>query len=278
MEKIDRLGWAVGFAVESFGVRVGVRLNRPDFLEQVMACLPPLRVSLRRREVDLLYSVRLHPSVEGKRLRPLNLLYQGSRLLGRMREVERVFPVLSAALITDIAERAEGQVLVHAGVVGWKGQAILVPGRSCSGKTTLVAELVRAGATYYSDEFAVLDRSGRVHPYPKPLALRDHPGLPQRDCPVESLGGRQGVAPLPVGLVAFTRFRGAATVWRPRRLTLGRAMLAALDNTPAARRQPRMVLKYLSRALRNSLVLKGSRGNARQTAAALLRTLAQDRN
>jgi hypothetical protein len=31
-----------------------------------------------------------------------------------------------------------------------------------------VAELVRAGATYYSDEFAVLDSRGRVHPFPRP--------------------------------------------------------------------------------------------------------------
>jgi hypothetical protein len=31
-----------------------------------------------------------------------------------------------------------------------------------SGKTTLVKELVKAGATYYSDEYAVLGGDGRV--------------------------------------------------------------------------------------------------------------------
>jgi hypothetical protein len=34
---------------------------------------------------------------------------------------------------------------------------------SYSGKTTLVSELIRAGATYYSDEYAVIDERGRVH-------------------------------------------------------------------------------------------------------------------
>jgi hypothetical protein len=40
----------------------------------------------------------------------------------------------------------------------WLGPlAILIAGRSFSGNTTLAAELVRAGATYYSDEFKVVD-------------------------------------------------------------------------------------------------------------------------
>ena len=53
----------------------------------------------------------------------------------------------------------------HAGVVGWRGRAIVIPGRSHAGKSTLVAELVRRGAVYYCDEFAVLHETGRVHPY-----------------------------------------------------------------------------------------------------------------
>jgi predicted ATPase len=44
-----------------------------------------------------------------------------------------------------VATEAPRRVFVHAGVVGWKGQAILVPGRSYSGKTTLIAALMKAG-------------------------------------------------------------------------------------------------------------------------------------
>ena len=72
-----------------------------------------------------------------------------------------------AELLT--AYRAQDCLFVHAGVVGWQGKAILIPGRSFSGKTTLVKALIEAGATYYSDEFAILDRQGLVHPYPLPL-------------------------------------------------------------------------------------------------------------
>jgi len=61
-------------------------------------------------------------------------------------------------------------------VVAWRGRAILLPGRSYVGKSTLVMELVRAGAVYYSDEYAVLDARGRVHPFAQPVALREPDG------------------------------------------------------------------------------------------------------
>src|SRR4029077_21066652 len=59
-----------------------------------------------------------------------------------------------------IAEYAVGRAFLHAGLVGWKGNAIVIPGDSYSGKSTLVAELIRAGPEYYSDEYAVLDEQG----------------------------------------------------------------------------------------------------------------------
>ena len=55
---------------------------------------------------------------------------------------------------------------------GWKGQAVMVPAHSHTGKTTLVAELIQNGAEYYSDEYASLDRSGFVHPFPRDLSIR----------------------------------------------------------------------------------------------------------
>ena len=76
---------------------------------------------------------------------------------------------LEAALRAHVALQSPDRIFVHAGVVAVRGRAIVLPGTSYCGKTTLVAALVRAGATYFSDEFAVLDERGAVHPYPKPL-------------------------------------------------------------------------------------------------------------
>src|SRR4029077_6709070 len=87
-----------------------------------------------------------------------------------------------------VAERAPDHLFVHAGVVGWDGGAIVMPGASFAGKTTLVQAWLGAGATYYSDEFAVLDRTGRVHPFTRPLSIRDRATASTRRVPVAALG------------------------------------------------------------------------------------------
>ena len=169
-----------------------------------------------------------------------------------------------------IAEMAQGKIFVHAGVVGWQDQAIILPGSSLSGKTTLVAELVRAGATYYSDEYAVLDKQGRVHPFARPLSIR-LPGRSARQqrCPVESLGGAAGVTPLPVGLVVMSAYKPGA-VWRPRRCSAGQGLMLLMANTISIRRQPEVALAFLRQVVMHAPVIKSSRGEARQTAEAII--------
>jgi hypothetical protein len=156
--------------------------------------------------------------------------------------------------------------------VGWRGRAIVVPGRSRSGKTTLVAALVRAGALYLSDEFAVLDGRGRVHPFAKPLSIRGAGGCDRhaRSRRVEELGGVRGTEPLPVGLVVLTEHRPGAS-WRPALLTRGQAVLEMLAHTVPARLRPEASLASLERAVARAVVVKGERGEAEDLAAELLR-------
>src|SRR5205085_10412678 len=109
-----------------------------------------------------------------------------------------------------VAERAPDHLFVHAGVVAWKGRAIVMPGASFAGKTTLVQAWLEAGATYYSDEFAVLDRAGRVHPFARPLAVREGPTAWPGRVPAAALGAGIGTTPLPIGLVLVTAYRAGA--------------------------------------------------------------------
>jgi hypothetical protein len=135
---------------------------------------------------------------------------------------------------------------------------VLLPGRSFSGKTTLVAAFVRAGATYFSDEFAVLDEHGTVHPYLTRLSIRD--GADDRyNVDVAQLGGVSGTTALPVGAIVMTSYRPGA-VWEPRELTPGRAALAVLHNTVAAMTRHDEALPVLHRATSGALLLEGDRG------------------
>jgi hypothetical protein len=271
MEKIDRLGWTVGFAFTSYGVRVGVRSNDAELLSRLKSYLPPGWRPAASPVVQHLYSVLAGKSTKTN-VRRFNLAYRNNARLARTLDLEEVFDLFESDLHLQIAEHARRRVFVHAGVVGWNGQAIVMPGRSLSGKTTLVAELVRAGATFYSDEYAVLDLRGRVHPYPRALGVRQGESVKQTRYAPESLGAAVGSRPLPVGMVIVSSYKPGAR-WRPRLLSPGQGALALLDNTVSIRREPASALPALKNVVSSATVLKGARGEAGETVDFILRNL-----
>ena len=268
MAKLDRVGWAEGLCVDAYGLRIGIRVNRTGALDELEVLLPPGWAPARAKEVDRLFSLVL--GSEDARVRRYNLVYAGIARRARTLDRGEALSALEAELRQAVAAAARGWVFVHAGVVGWRGRAIVVPGRSGAGKTTLVAELVRAGATYYSDEFAVLDRRGRVHPFAKPLSIRGEEGVAV-STPVAALGGRAGEGPLRPILFALAHHRPGGR-FRPTRLSPGQALLAMLAHTVPVRRRPKASLHALQAALSRSLVIRGARGEAAATAQVLLDT------
>jgi hypothetical protein len=269
LAKLDRLGWTAGLCLETYGLTLGVRVNREDVLPRVLARLPPAWRPCRSAEVDRLFSLRLGDTEGRAGIRRYTLLYAGILRRARTFDVEEALQTLEAEMRQAVAAGARPWVFVHAGVVGFQGRAILVPGRSGAGKSTLISELVRAGATYYSDEFAVLDRQGRVHPFLKPLSLRRGGGIVESTS-WTSLGGRAGEKPLRPILVALASHREGA-IWRPVRLSPGRGLLALMAHTVPVRRRPAASLVALRAALAPAVVVKGNRGEAAVAAKALLR-------
>jgi hypothetical protein len=272
MEKLDRLGWAAGLAFTAYGVRVGIRVSEAEVLKRLEIYLPPARRPTSSRCVDILYSLAVGGVGSRSGVRRFNLLYANALRAARSLDLGEVFDALEAHVQLHIAETALRRRFVHAGVVGWRGEAIIIPGRSYSGKSTLVAALVAAGATYYSDEYAVLDERGRVHPYPKPLSLRADPGAKATRHSVETLGRSIGSTPLTIGLVVISQYKAGAA-WRPRRLSTGHGVLALLANTVSARRHPAMALATLRRVAANAIILKSGRDEASAVAPLLLNYL-----
>jgi hypothetical protein len=273
MEKIDRLGWAAGISFTSYGVRVGVRANNLDALRAAQEYFPPGWKCVPSTVVEKLYSLVLNENREERRgVRRFNLLYGDITRLARTRDSDELLDMFASDLHLHIAEMAHRRVFVHAGVVSWKGQAILFPGRSHAGKTTLVTELIKAGATYYSDEYAVLDGQGRVHPFARPLQIREGENGRQRRYTIEELGGRAGVKPLHVRLVILSNYK-AGTKWRPRQLSAGQGVLEMFAQTVSARRQPEKALMTLQQVAAQAAVLKGARGEAAETVDAILKHL-----
>jgi hypothetical protein len=271
MAKIDRLGWADGFSFLSYGVRVGVRVNRPEALEAIKDYLPPGWKPSTKMVVERLYSFIAGGDTQRPGVKRFSLLYGDAGRLARSKSFDEVLERFDDDLKLYVAEAARRRIFVHAGVVGWRGKAILIPGHSFSGKTTLVAELVKAGATYYSDEYAVLDERGFVHPYTRPLSVREAEGFKQKNVHVESLGGVSGVKPLPVSLIVVSKYKAGAR-WRPRRLSAGQGALALLENTIPARKRPGAAFAALSRVVPQAHILKGVRGEAREVVDSILQS------
>lgn len=270
MSKIDRLGWAAGLSFVSYGVRVGVRVNTSEALGLVREHIPPGCKPSPSRNVDRLYSLILGGAENRRGVRRFNVLYGNIARLIRTEDSDEALATFESDLQLYVAEMARRRVFIHAGVVGWKGQAILIPGRSFSGKTTLVAELVRAGATYYSDEYAVVDARGRVHPYARALQIRENGTGKQQKYSVEELGGKAGSKPLTVGMVVVSKYKQEAK-WRPRRLSAGQGLLELLAHTVSARRQPQKALEALQQVATGSLIIKGVRAEACEMVDSLLK-------
>ncbi len=269
MDKLDRLVWADGMTFISYGVRVGVRVNDAAILPDVIARLPPAWKPSPASVVDHLYSLIGGGAKEDSKVRRLNLAYWNLLRIARSPKFDEVLDAFESHVQLTVAEHAPRRVFVHAGVVGWNGRAIVIPGLSHSGKTTLVHQLVRAGATYYSDEYAVLDARGRVHPYARPLGMRTPNSPETKKVSAEEIGVPIGTKPLRIGLVLSTSFKKGAR-FRPRELSRGQGVLELLANTVSARTQPRLALDALPKALESAQVLKGARGEASEIADSIL--------
>ncbi len=176
--------------------------------------------------------------------------------------------MLDSQLRLYIAANARDWLFVHAGVVALDGRALVIPGDSFSGKTTLVGALVEAGATYYSDEYAVLDDGGAIHPYPRPLSIRSGDGNARERRPAD-LGAVAADVHAVLAVVVVTRYRQGVE-WQPNRLSTGRGLVALLANTVPAQDRPEESLRTLRRAVAGATVLEGDRGEADPVASALL--------
>jgi hypothetical protein len=254
----------VGF--EAFGVRLELMFDDPTLEPKIREILPPGWAPARPDPGSTAFALReTGPD-------SYQVTIGGSPAVEHA-SLEVALTLLDSQIRLSIAANARDRLFVHAGVVAVDGRALVIPGATFTGKTTLVHALVRAGATYYSDEYAVLDDAGLVHPYPRPLSIRgtDGSAVRERTGPagrVASCGERATTA-----AVVITRYRTGVT-WEPKRLTSGQGMLALIANTVPAQARPQESLRTLGRAIAGATTLEGARGEAGPVATALLDELA----
>ncbi len=116
---------------ESFGVKIGISSNSQRFLKKIIGNLknviPDGYISETKSETSHNFYVE-----DGK-----DIFYfsKNGEFIAEGESEEIFLNYFFSRLRLTVAEFAVGKVFLHAGVVGWKDKAIVIPGKSFSGKT-----------------------------------------------------------------------------------------------------------------------------------------------
>ena len=258
-------------AFESFGVRVALSSNDTRVLERF-----PFLVPAQSRPCDVA-AAEHHLTVTTKDGLRFKTQYEVHGEAGE--EIEHdIWLAGDADLALTLAHiekhfnecialNAPDHLFLRGGVVLHGGRAIVVLGEALAGTSTLVDALVRAGATHYSDGYAVFDEHARLHPYTRPSSAT----------PSESAtNGHGGLAPNPDGepqavdaIVVTSYTPGAA--WQPEQLSQGERMLGLLAYAVPAEDRPQHAMKGIAQILQSDpIVIRGERGEADAVAPQLL--------
>lgn len=256
------------FAFESYGVRVHLSADDEELLtfgvgiakKALVGRLRELNCSLE----DADHRFSLHRSADGG-----YFVGEDGTDIAPIADDVAFARLFNAMIRANVAAKAKRFVFVHAGVVAVGGRAIVMPGDSYSGKTRLVAELIRQGATYFSDEYAVLDEAGLVHPFERDLSMRPDGGYIPYDVRPEDLGARRGRHPVKAAMLIFAKFEPGAA-WQPERISAGQAILEMVPKAIGVANNPEFYLNVLNTTFKYAIILKSLRGEARETAEQIL--------
>jgi hypothetical protein len=256
-----------GFTFVNQGARVRIETNAPGVLPLAQRVLPTGSLIEDAHGADTTFSLRVASGASTDR--SSHRLLRDAELLDASTDLDVVLQRLESDLHFAVARNARSSIFVHAGVVGWHGGAILLPGPSMSGKSSLVAALLRAGAEYYSDEYAVVDGQGQVQPYARPLSLRT-PEHGPRPAGVQPRGSAIGSRPLRATLIVSTHYAPGQR-FAPSVRDSSHGLMMLIANTVRVRERPRVALDYLMPIAGGATTLEGVRGDADEAAAWLLR-------
>jgi hypothetical protein len=158
---------------------------------------------------------------------------------------------------------------VHAGAILLGDRALLFPGASHSGKSSLVAELLRHEAVCFSDEYALIDGDGLVHAYPRPLLLRNGGREQTAVLPFE-LNARVASSPAKVGWILSLQYEAEGS-WMIKEASQSLGLLSLLRNTPHALADSPHIVRSFRRAVAGARCFEGQRGESSDAVCQIMR-------
>ena len=240
------------FGIHAFDSLIHVGCSDSEIREALERYIfPPIP---RARSASSSPDIRLRVEKGGEGFRVLI----DDRLAASVGEIQDAALAAVKALDDAVVHRMRMFRAVHSGAVLIDGRAVLLPGSSHAGKSSLVAELLRRGASCFSDEYALIDNEGRIHSYPRPLLLRN--GRPQQSLVVpEELNSSYAAGPAPVGWIFALDYVPGEALWDVRQMSQGEAVMLLLRNTPHEMAESPGMVDFFLRVAANAACYAGQR-------------------
>ena len=225
------------------------------------------------RRADVCFDI-VAPHHESKRERHFLFRENGDLLGGAINETQ-VRQRLARRMDYYLGAYARDCAFLHAGIVCHEGRAILLPGLSHAGKSTLTAALVRAGAQYVSDDIAVIDRAGRACFLSRAINLREDVAR-ALDLPSSAHMEHLREGTVLVNAIMLLNYRKNEAVLDMRPLSKGETILRLIANSMNGRHEPETVIRCCAAAVSQAICYEGVRGEA-ETVAPLMLSFVNDK-
>lgn len=257
----------VVFGIHAFDSKVRVESESDEMRDNLDRFLLPTlaRCEVAREAADIAVWVQRAPGGFEVLLNDVRVCWAGTTHDAALGAVK--------ALDDALVRRLRTLRAVHAGAVVLQGRALLIPGSSHAGKSSLVAELLRRGAAHLSDEYALVDGEGRVHSYPRPLLLRN--GGPKQSLVLPSdLDARFEMEPMEMGWIVAVDYDPEGQ-WKIERISQGEAVMFLLRNTPHEMEQSPEMIELFTRCAGGAKCYAGTRGDVVEAAEKILELVAK---
>ena len=240
------------------GVEIGLRCNDQSVLTQLERRFAPAW-SVRRsgpEAVDHLYSLKVGASSRRQGVRNYHLVYAGTTRIARTLDLDEAVRALERSLLEALGFLVQDGFLLKAGVCVNQGTALIIAGESGAGISTLLEALVRQGATYYSDAYAVINDDGLVSPFPVAFANFDTTGGADK--------------PVALGAFLWMQYQPEVQGLQVSKASPGRAALKLTGRCPGLNAGR---LKQLAELVERTPFWEGVRGDSLLASKELLQTL-----
>lgn len=266
-EILDQPPSCAGFSeirCQKFGVSFAVRTDSDRLWQEIhrLALPPGWEVAPETAQVNRCFHLRELNSATGSRFEVQTYRYSSRDSM--LIEVDSAYLAclfLGHFIQSYLVEKSADLLFLHAGVVAWNDVAIMLPGDSFAGKSTLVAALLKKGAAYLTDDHAILNRKGEAVPFPNLISIRESCATIGRRRDISDFSERVMTKPLPVGLIAFVKYFPDSE-WAVSELSPQAAALELFHYSYTLQVNAAISLPSIRNAVDHAVAIQGTRGDA----------------